>query len=191
MSSVQFMTPSYRFCDTDASDIPTPGSGFPIFKRRKLPAMARITRTEFGSRLVQARKSAKLTQEQLCALIGIAQSTLSEAETIAIGSKHTPLLADALGVNPLWLATGQGPRVTVAPADLFAAPAQGDALHQEPSALARELALLFDTLTDRIERACAYSKATQAILSVMQARDAQPTDAPAQPEPLNPKKQPQ
>ena len=187
MSSIQFMTPSYRFCDTDASDIPTPGSGFPISERGTLPAMARITRTEFGSRLVQARKSAKLTQEQLCAQIGIAQSTLSEAETIAIGSKHTPLLADALGVSPIWLATGQGPRTATAPADLFSAPAQDDTPTQEPSALARELTLLFDTLTDRIERACAYSKATQAILSVMQARDAKPTDAPTQPAPTNPK----
>jgi transcriptional regulator with XRE-family HTH domain len=180
MSNFQFMEPSYRFTDTDASDIPTQPSGFPIFERGTLPAMARITRTEFGSRLVQARKSAKLTQEQLCTQIGIAQSTLSEAETVAIGSKHTAVLADALNVSPLWLATGQGPRTLNAPADMFAAPAQADAPAQEPSALARELTLLFDTLTDRIERACAYSKATQAILSVMQARDAPPTDAPAQ-----------
>ena len=187
MSNFQFIEESYRFCDTDASDIPTPGSGFPILGRGTLPAMARITRTEFGSRLVQARKSAKLTQEQLCAQIGIAQSTLSEAETIAIGSKHTALLADALSVSPLWLATGQGQRLTAAPADLFAAPAQAEAPDQAPSALARELSLLFDMLTDPIERACAYNQATQAILSVMQACDARPTDAPAQSAPTNPK----
>ena len=146
--------------------------------------MGRITRTEFGSRLVQARKMAKLTQEQLCALVGIAQSTLSEAETIAIGSKHTAMLAEALGVSPLWLAAGQGPQKHEKQTDIFRGDISdlfAEATEDEPSPLARELSLLFDGLTDRIDRAQAYSAATQIILGVMQARgesDATPSAAP-------------
>lgn len=193
MSDFQSIEASYRQTDMTTSDIPPYDSGIPISGDTKLPGMARIARTDFGKRLVQARKNAKLTQDQLCEKTGIAQSTLSEAENSAVGSKFTAQLAEALGVNPLWLSTGHGPKEVGAKADLFAVPATTPIEDVQldkslkPSHLARELGLLFDTLTDRVERARAYSAATQAILDVIQERDAKPTDAQVESAPANQK----
>ena len=65
-------------------------------------------RTNFGERLFKARKHAGLTQVELAKLAGIAQSTMTEAETTANGSTKVMQLAKATGVNPDWLATGKG-----------------------------------------------------------------------------------
>ncbi len=65
-------------------------------------------RTEFGERVFKARKFAGLTQIDLAKLAGIAQSTLTEAETVANGSTRVMQIAKATGVNPEWLATGKG-----------------------------------------------------------------------------------
>ncbi len=64
--------------------------------------------TDYGSRLRKARKHAGFTQEKLSEKTGIPQSTISTAERKGHGSGETPLYASACGVNPLWLATGQG-----------------------------------------------------------------------------------
>jgi len=64
--------------------------------------------TEYGKRLRQARKHAKLTQVQLSAKTEIPQSTISTAEREGYGSSETPVYANACGVNALWLATGEG-----------------------------------------------------------------------------------
>lgn len=64
--------------------------------------------TDFGKRLVQARLHAGLTQGELAKLAGMAQSTLASAENRGFGSRKTPQLAAACGVNPHWLATGDG-----------------------------------------------------------------------------------
>lgn len=64
--------------------------------------------TEYGLRLKHARKQAGLTQMQLSSKTGIAQSTISSAETEGLGSAETPMLARACGVNAYWLATGEG-----------------------------------------------------------------------------------
>lgn len=66
-------------------------------------------RSEFGSRLVQARQKAGLSQPQLAAKVGMSQGTLGEAETKAHASIYTAQLASACGVRPMWLATGEGP----------------------------------------------------------------------------------
>ena len=64
--------------------------------------------TEYGSRLAKARKFAKLTQMQLSAKTGIAQSTISTAEREGKGSTDTAVYAAACGVSALWLETGVG-----------------------------------------------------------------------------------
>lgn len=64
--------------------------------------------TDFGKRLKAARRFAGLTQRKLAALVGMAQTSLSEAETRGHGSTFTYQLAIACGINPNWLATGDG-----------------------------------------------------------------------------------
>lgn len=64
--------------------------------------------SEFGKRLRSAREHAGLTQEQLAQRAGVAQSTLATAEMKGAGSRKTPQLAAACGVDAHWLATGQG-----------------------------------------------------------------------------------
>ncbi len=66
-------------------------------------------RTPFGKRLYDARAGAKLTQKTVSANVGIAQSTLTEAEWSRDGSTYTAQLAALYGVRPEWLANGAGP----------------------------------------------------------------------------------
>lgn len=62
-----------------------------------------------GSRIKEARRDAKMTQQQLCAKVGIKQGTLSELETgESAGTTLIASFAAALHVNPLWLETGKG-----------------------------------------------------------------------------------
>lgn len=68
-------------------------------------------RKTFGERLREARKEAGLTQKELAAKTGIAQPTISEAERGDYGkSAYVAGLANACGVNALWLAEGRGPK---------------------------------------------------------------------------------
>lgn len=157
-------------------------------------------RTEFGKRLVQARKTVGLTQKELADRVGIAQSSLSSSETIHESSTHTAQLARALGVNPEWLATGKGPRegswsplpageviqrpaAAPRPLDLSgylsSSPNDDDARPPvKQSNMARELASLFDLVTNQVDRARAYSAATQAILDVLNHPGATPEHKP-------------
>ena len=74
--------------------------------------------TEYGSRLRQARKHAKLTQMGLSKKTGIPQSTISSAERDGQGSGETPVYAAACGVDPLWLGTGRGSMLMSAQAEI-------------------------------------------------------------------------
>jgi transcriptional regulator with XRE-family HTH domain len=66
-----------------------------------------------GSRIREARKSAKMTQAQLAAKVGMKQGTLSELETgESDGTTLVASFAAALGVNALWLETGKGPKAS-------------------------------------------------------------------------------
>lgn len=65
-------------------------------------------RTEFGARLIRAREHAGLSQAALASKVGMAQSTLAEAEYTANGSAKTAQIALATGVDAGWLATGKG-----------------------------------------------------------------------------------
>lgn len=64
-----------------------------------------------GERVREARKDAKLTQQQLAAKVSISQSTLSELENgESAGTAFVATMAAALGVSALWLETGKGPK---------------------------------------------------------------------------------
>lgn len=84
-------------------------SGQPIGGAGIFDFMAQIERTPFGERLFKARSHAKLSQPQLSKAVGMAQSTLGELEKKGNGSQKTTQLAQACGVRPEWLASGEGP----------------------------------------------------------------------------------
>ncbi len=67
-----------------------------------------------GKRIRTVRIESGITQKELAVQIGIAQQSLGKIES---GLTKTPskvdLLADVLGVNPHYLRTGKGPRLTV------------------------------------------------------------------------------
>lgn len=65
-------------------------------------------RTEFGLRVLRARKWAGMTQAELAAEIGCRQTNIAEAERRSDGSTLTVAIARATGVDPDWLATGAG-----------------------------------------------------------------------------------
>lgn len=116
MIDFQSIPTRYRHSDINASGIPITYTSklqgmpdTPAPKKRE-PA----PRSEFGARLVDARNAARLTQHELCKKAGISQSTLAEAEKTGKGSTFTVRLAQALGVEPLWLESGEGPRAAAA-----------------------------------------------------------------------------
>jgi transcriptional regulator with XRE-family HTH domain len=72
-------------------------------------------RSEFGLRLREARKESGLTQGEVAQALGLSQGTVSQAEKEGDGSVHVAAYAKLLQVNPLWLATGEGPKKPEAP----------------------------------------------------------------------------
>lgn len=101
------------------------------------PRMREKARSEYGSRLVQARKHAGLTQTALAKAVGMSQSAYAGAETTGQGSTYTSQLAAACGVRPEWLATGAGPMV---------GETETHTTRPEPDALSAALRTLADTL---------------------------------------------
>ncbi|KVZ79950.1 helix-turn-helix domain-containing protein [Burkholderia ubonensis] len=74
-----------------------------------------MTISTYGKRLRDARKAARLTQKQLADKVGLKQATISELENDEYdGSAKTPLIADVLGINALWLAEGKGEPMSTA-----------------------------------------------------------------------------
>ncbi len=74
-------------------------------------------RTNFGQRMFDARTAKNLTQVQVRNRLKIkSQGTISEAETTAHGSVFVVDFAMLYGVNPVWLARGEGPRTGGLPA---------------------------------------------------------------------------
>lgn len=64
---------------------------------------------ELKDRLKQARKNAKMTQNDLAKAIKISQGSISDLESGRNKSTTNLVeMAKVLGVNPTWLATGQG-----------------------------------------------------------------------------------
>lgn len=65
----------------------------------------------YGERLFEARKEAKLTQGQLAEKSGVSQTTISDGERGRnAGSGSIAALAASLGVEPMWLSDGKGPK---------------------------------------------------------------------------------
>lgn len=64
--------------------------------------------SQFHRRLGWARKQARLTQNQVCALVGMSQGAYSLLEKKGTASEKTSSLAKVLGVNAIWLETGEG-----------------------------------------------------------------------------------
>lgn len=58
--------------------------------------------------MLSAREAARLTQKDVQAALGVAQSTLSELETQSHSSGRTVEFASLYGCDPGWLATGEG-----------------------------------------------------------------------------------
>jgi transcriptional regulator with XRE-family HTH domain len=67
-----------------------------------------LRRSEFGQRVLDARKHAKMTQDSLARAVGMSQGTLAETEKQASSSTFIAQIAWATGVNAYWLATGEG-----------------------------------------------------------------------------------
>lgn len=65
-------------------------------------------RSEFGERLLHARKHAKKTQVQTANAVGMSQGSYAELEKIGQGSTFTVAIAKFFGVNPEWLESGKG-----------------------------------------------------------------------------------
>lgn len=89
-------------------------SGLPIVNIGRLIGMEKSKekrgKSSFGLRMTAARKAAKpkLTQDDVCEAIQISQGTLSGLENDAQGSSYTVEFAKLYGVDPHWLATGEG-----------------------------------------------------------------------------------
>jgi transcriptional regulator with XRE-family HTH domain len=66
-------------------------------------------RTEYGQRLLTARKHANLTQTELGQRSGIGQSGIAYLESKGHASEQTWRLAQICGVRTAWLANGEGP----------------------------------------------------------------------------------
>lgn len=66
------------------------------------------SRTPFGQRLFDARQAAGLTQQQAAKKVGMAQSSLAEAEISGKRSGYVSQLAELYRVPANWLATGKG-----------------------------------------------------------------------------------
>lgn len=60
--------------------------------------------------MLEAREAAGLTQMQVRERLGMSQGTLSGLERDALSTKRLVDFATLYGVNPVWLATGRGPR---------------------------------------------------------------------------------
>lgn len=73
----------------------------------KVGSMGRMP-TDFGKRVKDARRHAKLNQRQLAAAVGVSQSNISQIESSAYESAFTVQIAIACEVDAVWLATGEG-----------------------------------------------------------------------------------
>ncbi|HHF4334676.1 XRE family transcriptional regulator [Haemophilus influenzae] len=63
--------------------------------------------SSLANRLKMARKAAGLTQDQLGKLVGVSQNAIQKIEAGG-ETKYTLALASVLGVDPIWLQSGEG-----------------------------------------------------------------------------------
>lgn len=106
-------------------------------------------RTEFGRRMHQARKHAKLTQIQAGKKIGVSQSTLSEAENESHSCTFVVRAAAVYKVSALWLEKGEGHMLDT-----------GDFFAPQPSKAIQELVIAFESIPPGKVRERAWTEAT-------------------------------
>ena len=127
----------------------------------------------YQERLAKAMEQSGVTVTRLASLMGVSYQAVKQVasgKANAFNASNNVRAAKALGVNPEWLATGDG---SMSGDDASReVSAQGD-LAQELSPSAIELGRLFDLITDRVQRAVAYNAATAAILDVLQGKNRQ------------------
>jgi DNA-binding XRE family transcriptional regulator len=71
----------------------------------------RLVGVEFSERLLRARNATQKTQEQVAHACGLSHAAISKAEagkTETMGSQNLFAIADFLGCDARWLATGEG-----------------------------------------------------------------------------------
>jgi transcriptional regulator with XRE-family HTH domain len=150
-------------------------------------------RTAFGRRMLRARKDAGLTQTDVCAQLGMSQSTLSELETDANSSGRIAELASLYGADAHYLATGE----YAAPVGL--PPTQGDEVDPWESFLTnlaqvppskRNEALLAASAAVVGVRFGTYDAKRRAALRAADASNAPPAPAPTPARPRSPEKAP-
>jgi transcriptional regulator with XRE-family HTH domain len=100
--------------------------------------MREKSRSEYGSRLVKARRHAGLTQTALAKAVGMSQSAYAGAETTGNGSTYTSQLAVACGVRADWLATGHG--------DMLGPEIEPQPARPEPDQISAALRILAEAL---------------------------------------------
>jgi transcriptional regulator with XRE-family HTH domain len=125
----------------------------------------------YKNRLKELMDAKGIGRGELASEIGISYQGVRKVfdSDGAFGSENNLKAADYFGVNPRWLATGEGDsRPTKA---------------QEPvgySAEALALAWLLDQIPNRLDKTIANNSATAAILEVLQRSGAKPTHKPVQ-----------
>jgi len=139
-------------------------------------------RTDFGQRLLQARKHAKLSQIELSEAVGMSQGTYGALEREGQGSSYTAAIARKCGVNGDWLADGVGEMLTTSRAKV-------EISGYRPSGHALILAMEFDKIpiSSGSAWATAYGNILQIIASTLQSlkpEHEQPRDIETQPAPL-------
>lgn len=118
------------------------------------------SRTPFGLRMLEARRHAKMTQEQVCARMSMSQSGLAEAERKHHGSGRTVEFAALYGVSVRWLATGEG--------EMLAAEAMPTLAAKDDAAQAQNHALQLANLFDQVPEGRAKVKLYNALTTMIQ-----------------------
>lgn len=71
--------------------------------------------TSLGHRIQSSRKAARMTQQELGDRVGVGKSSVSQWESgfvKELSGTNLVKTAQALGVDPIWLATGKGEKFT-------------------------------------------------------------------------------
>ena len=106
-----------------------------------------------GKRVRHAREQKGMNQAALARAIGIAVPTLHLMEKRPGGTQHLPAIAQVLGVNVQWLASGKGPVRLGSDAKLSkAAPAMLAALKAIADGIGQPRGTAFETWAQAIAR---------------------------------------
>lgn len=130
--------------------------------------------TPYGQRLEEAMRAAAVDRKALAHDVGISVQALGQAingrpdrPAQGLSFKNNLMVARRLGVDPNWLATGEGTMVRDDTIESRLVDYSAGTPAVTPLAL--ELAALFDLIPpgDRVTRAKAYGAASEAIVRVL------------------------